>query len=212
VVKLAPNLALALLLTGCAAGPRAGAPPLLRPTVTEPVWPSVAACLAATRAALPGSEAANRGCVRIDVENAMSPIFVLQSLVIDVDGLRLYAREESTHERGELDLVSRFTVGLGQMAPGPHEVRLSASLVPNSLREPSLAGYRWQLCAKHVFTAAPGGGLNLTAQLHEIRGEQRPPEQWLAIRYLENGAETASLWEPVVAFPEDHGCPRSPSR
>lgn len=211
-VKLAANLAIALLLAGCGAGPRAGAPPALPPTVTEPVWPSVAACLAATRAAPPGSEGANRGCVRIDLANALSPIFVLQSVVVEVDGIVLYAREESAHERGELDLVSKFTAGLGQMAPGPHEVRLAASLVPNTLVEPSLAGYHWQLCAKHGFIAPPGGGLSLTAELYENRGEQRPREQWPVVRYLENGAEVRSPWEPAGGFAADPGCPRAIAR
>jgi hypothetical protein len=176
--------------------------------VTEPVWPSVAACLAATRAAPPGSPGAYASCVRIDLENALSPIFVLQAVVIEVDGARLYARDEPRHERGELDLVSTFTAGLGQMAPGTHEVRLAAWLLPNALLEPSLAGYRFRVCAKHLITVGPGAGLSLTAQLFENRGEQRPPEQWLSARYLENGAERPQPLELVAVGNGDRGCPR----
>lgn len=209
-VKLVAPLVSLLFLAGCAAGPIPSASGFPPPTVTEPAWPSVAACLAATHAAWPGSAEANRSCVRIDVENALSPTFVLQAVEVEVDGTRLYARQESPHERGELDLVSTFTVGLGQMAPGTHEVRMAASLVPNALVEPSLTGYRWRLCAKHIFTVAVGAGSSLTAELYENRGEQRPPEQWLATRYLENGVEAPQPGEPVGAFPHDFGCPRAP--
>ena len=211
MVKLAAPLALALFVAGCAAGPRAGERTLLASAVTEPAWPSVAACLAATRAASPGSGGGNYGCVRIDVENALSPSFVLQALVIEVDGARVYAREEPAHERGELDLVSTFTVGLGQMAPGPHEVRMGASLVPNAIVAPALGGYRWLRCARHVFTVALGGGLNVTAGLYEDRGEGRPPQEWPAAHYLENGVEVPAPWEPVGG-PHDSGCPRVPVR
>jgi hypothetical protein len=210
-VKLAAILALPLLLAGCAEGPRAWAP-ALRPTVTEPAWPSVAACLAATHAAFPGSREAYASCVRIDLENALSPVFVLQAVVIEVDGARLYAREEPRHERGELDLVSTFTAGLGQMAPGTHEVRLAAWLLPNALVEPSLSGYRWRVCAKHLFTVAPGAGLSLSAQLFENRAEPRPPEQWIAARYLENGVEPAQHLEPVSGGAPDPGCPKGDPR
>jgi hypothetical protein len=209
-VKLAATLASTLLLAGCAAGPRAGEPALSPTVVTEPSWPSVAACLAATRAAPPGSIEAGSSCVRIDLENALSPVFVLQAVEIEVDGRRLYAREEDRHERGKLDLVSTFTAGLGQMAPGTHEVRMAASLLPNALVDPSLTGYRWRVCAKHLVTVAPGGGLSLTAQLYENRGEQRPREQWIATRYLENGAEVPQPMELVGMGPVDHGCPRAP--
>jgi hypothetical protein len=206
-VKPAVALAFTLLLAGCAAPSRAGAP-ALQPTVTEPAWPSVAACLAATRAAPPGSPGAYASCVRIDLENALSPVFVLQAVAIDVDGVRLYARSEPPHVRGELDLVSAFTAGLGQMAPGTHEVRLGAWLLPNTLVEPSLAGYRWRVCSRHVITVAPGAGMSLTAQLFEKRGEQRPPEEWLSARYLENGAESPQPLEPVSVVPGDQSCPR----
>lgn len=206
-MKLAAPLALTLLLAGCAEGPRAREP-ALHSKVTEPAWPSVAACLAATHAAFPGSREAYASCVRIDLENALSPIFVLQAVVIEVDGVRLYARDEPRHERGELDLVSTFTAGLGQMAAGTHEVRLAAWLLPNTLVEPSLTGYRWRVCAKHLFTVAPGAGLSLSAQLFENRGEQRPPEQWLSARYLENGAEPPMHLELASAVPGDRGCPK----
>jgi hypothetical protein len=206
-VKPSSALAFTLLLAGCAEGPRAREP-ALHSKVTEPAWPSVAACLAATRASVPGSPGAYASCVRIDLENALSPMFVLQAVVIEVDGVRLYARDEPRHERGELDLVSTFTAGLGQMAPGTHEVRLAAWLLPNALVEPSLTGYRWRVCAKHFFTVAPGAGLSLSAQLFENRGEQRPPEQWLSTRYLENGVEPPMHLEPVSMVPGDRGCPR----
>jgi hypothetical protein len=211
-VKLFLRLVSLLFLAGCGAGSRSSAPGFRPTTVTEPAWPSVAACLAATHAAWPGSPDANRSCVRIDVENALSPAFVVQAVEVEVDGARLYAREEPPHQRGELDLVSTFTVGLGQMAPGPHEVRLGASLVPNEIVEPSLHGRRWRLCAKHSFTVAPGAGLNVTVQVYENRAEQRPVEQWPVARYLDNGVEMPPFGVPGGVVPDDSECPRLPLR
>lgn len=180
--------------------------------MTEPDWPSLAACLAALGAAPPGAGVANRGCVRIDVENALSPTFVVRALVVQVDGTRVYARVESPGYRGELDLVSKFTVSLGQMAPGPHELRVGAWLVANTNVDPSLRSYRWQICSKHDFTVAAGGGVSVTAELYEKRGEQSPPEEWPATRYLEHGTKTPPSGAPAGVFPPIPGCPQEPGR
>ena len=208
LMKLFFSLVALVVLAGCGTHPAYPGSASSNQTVTEPAFPSVAACLAAMHVAPPGSLEANRSCVRIDVENALSPAFVVQAVEVEVDGARLYAREEPLHQRGELDLVSTFTVGLGQMAPGVHEIRLGASLVPNEIVEPSLHGWRWHLCAKHVFTVAPGAGLSVSAQIYENRAEGRPTGQWPVARYLDNGVEIPALVGPWGVAPDDAGCPR----
>jgi hypothetical protein len=207
-MKLFFPLVSLVVLAGCGARPAYPGSGSSKQTVTEPVFPSVAACLAATRAAPPGSLQSTGSCVRIDVENALSAAFVVQAVEVEVDGVRLYAREEPLHQRGELDLISSFTVGLGQMAPGIHEIRLGASLVPNEIVEPALSGWRWHVCALHVVTVAPGAGLHVSAQIYENRAEGRPMGQWPVARYLDNGVEAPPLVGPGGVASADPGCPR----
>lgn len=205
-MKPAATLAVALLLASCSPGQ-----PVFPPgTVTEPAWPTLAACLEATRGTLAGPGSANGTCARIDFENMLSPMFVLRELIIEIDGTLLFALQEPTSgRRGQLSDARAFTAFLGQAAVGEHEVRLAAWLLPNPTIQPSLLGYRWRVCSKHYFTLTHGGGFDLRAILYERRGGQRPPHEWPSARYVENSDTRVPVDDARRYVPYEGLCPRT---
>lgn len=207
-MKLASKLSLLLLLTGCSSGPVVVAPTLPRAKVTEPAWPTLAACLDAIRRTPPGRVDTSRACARIDFENKLSPIFVLHALEVEIDGALLFVRHEPVGERGELADRRRFTVLLDQATPGKHDLRLTAWLLPDATVQPSLLGYRWEICSVHQFTLAPGNRFFLEMIVYEQRDGKTPVEESPMVRYLENGEKTAPGNGPDLVGAYHNGCPR----
>jgi hypothetical protein len=195
LVKPAAIFTLALLLAGCSSG-IPGFPP---ETVGMPAWPTLAACVGT----LPGPD--NAACMRVDVENTLSPMFALWALDIEVDGRLLFAMQD----RGKLADTRAFTVFLGQAPAGEHTLRLAAWLVPGPAIPTSLQSYRWQMCVEHRFTVAPGGGFDLRAILNEKHDD--PPEESLRVRFLENGSKPPGDGSSrKILYPD--ACPRSAPR
>lgn len=211
-VKLSAPLVSILVLTGCAAGPifpAAGFPPA---EVSEPARPSVAAYLGATPEGSTRSGDESRSCLRVDLANTLSPGLVLQSLQVELDGALQYVREAPSGGRRDLAFTRAFTVFLGQAAPGPHELLLSAWLEINP-RDAlgSTRGAGFGRCSRYRFTVAAGGAIRVTASLSNEEDGYPPIPERLTVSY----AEDRDAQHPGQREPQDAGevegrsCPRA---
>lgn len=205
-MRLAANITVALLLSGCSSGTVARPPA----TVTEAAWPTVSACLEALRGAPLGRGGADQACVRIDFVNASSSIFILHALHIELDDVVLFSGRERGGGRGALADTRAFTVFLDRFAAGEHELRVDAWLLPDAAAAPYLRGYRWEVRSTHRFTPTPGGGFGLNAIFYERRDDKRgrkaPPEEWPAVRYQEGSVTPGNDRPPK---PRDEASPKA---
>jgi hypothetical protein len=211
-VKLVAVLVSLLFRAGCAAGPIFPGPEFPPNTVTESAWPTVAACLAATHEGSLRSGDESRACVRVDLVNASSPSLVLQALQVELDGTLLFARQEPSGGRGDLDFTRAFTLSLGHAAAGPHELRLAAWLEVNPREAPWFSrGTRIGVCSRHRFTVAAGGAISLTAFLSDEGDKHTSIPERLGVTYAEDrDAKHPGQREPQdVSGDGGSQCPRA---
>lgn len=178
----------ALLLTGCA-GSSATLESTFPPgVVTEPAFPTLAAC----RDALGADADPDRGCLRLDFVKAVSPLIVLQGLEVLLDEKLVYARIEPADGRGDLDFHTQFTVSLSRAAAGKHTVRVGAVVFANGIVAPALRGMKLEVRSAREFVVPAGGTRSLTVVLSESLDKRVPLESRLSIAYrsADDGART----------------------
>jgi hypothetical protein len=178
-MKTVTAAAFALLLTGCAAGSGTLVSTFPPAMVTEPAFPTLAACRSAMRA----DGDPDRGCLRIDFVNNASSVIILQGLEVLLDDKLIYARLEPSGGRGDLDFHGQFTLSLAEAAAGEHSIRVGAILLVNGSVDPSLHGTWFEMRSVHSVTVPPTGALGVTIFLAEGWDKREPLEKRLTIWY-----------------------------
>lgn len=182
-MKTVSTGAFALLLTSCAACSGTLESTFPKAMVTEPAFPTLAAC----RDAVGGDGDPDRGCLRIDFARTASHIVVLQGLEVRLDDKLVYARLEPAGGRGDLDFHTQVTLSLAEAAAGEHSIQVGAILRVDGSVDPSLQGTKFEMRSVHGFTVPPAGALALSILLGEDWDKRKPLEKRLSIWYHEDG-------------------------